>query len=455
MVAVKRINGSDGEAKQAAKREAKFLAEFAGAENVVRLFAAYRHQDSFTLHLELCETDLLGWMQSRRQAPGESVVREVAKQVAKAVDIVHAAGIVHRDIKPSNLLLKPDPGREFPFVVKLSDFGLAVREAEMDNLVCGTPQYMAPEVLMRRGPCTRSVDLYSLGTVLYHLRTKAPPVRGRSVCELQQKFSLPTPPTDRLYYPAGTSVAFRDLCNRLLSVEPLKRPTIAEVRTHPFLVEDAAATFVVVDLGLDSLREGGPDSLEQRAARRIASEALRVVTVLQQAVRRVTTAAGRRAVLGLCHAVLARAAAAVEAKVGREVCSATKALTAKLHSRRDHYVQFTGDADTLPAPHVQQAVLWRLQSMARSASERKQFKVADALTDLAADVERALPADTECSKALSGEAMSSVSPGPITATATAPIDIPTTRVRFCFSCGSRFTAKDRVCVCGEMRMFSF
>jgi hypothetical protein len=463
VVAVKRINGESGNTEENARREALYLTKFSKNTNIIHMYAAYKHDHIYTLYLEFCETDLLAWLRSRREPPGEGIIRSVAQQVARGIDAIHNQGVVHRDIKPSNLLLKSNRSELFPYIVKITDFGFAVEEDAMGSTVCGTPHNMAPEILMKRPNITRQVDLYSLGTVLYHLHTKAPPVRAVNINDLRQKFSMPTPPTDRLYYPINTSIVFKDLCNRLLRVDPIDRPSIADVRRHPFLTENETDTFVMVDKfnSLDSLVVGGTDTLEQQQARLIAINAIRVTCALKFSTVYILEPPTCRAVYRLAHTIATKALDDIAKRLGTEhVCKSTEARLKTLRNNLALFSTLAGDGtcDTEVGQSIHKTLLCRLEKMNQIASDNKQYKVADALSQLAEDIECSLPVDIECSKMLSGNPLSSLEiPNFTSAVATAtPINIPSggNPYRFCINCGTRFQRQHQICSCGEIRGFS-
>lgn len=135
----------------------------------------------------------------------------VIAQVADALAVVHAAGIVHRDIKPANVLMS-DRGPQ------LTDFGIAVAgdatsRLTRDGSLVATPSYASPEQLEGR-PATAKSDIFSLGVVLYELIT------GR----------LPFPDTYRTHPPDPVGDPALDaLLARVLSPEPDDRPGAAEL----------------------------------------------------------------------------------------------------------------------------------------------------------------------------------------------------------------------------------
>lgn len=90
--------------------------------------------------------------------------------MAKAIDYLHQKGIVHRDIKPENVLLDEN------FNVKLCDFGLScqIDSNELRTSVCGTEEYMSPEVFLRKG-YSKKVDIWCMGILFYEMLMGLPP----------------------------------------------------------------------------------------------------------------------------------------------------------------------------------------------------------------------------------------------------------------------------------------
>ena len=108
----------------------------------------------------------------------------ILSAVCRAVHAAHQQGVLHRDLKPSNIMLDED---DHPHI---TDFGLAKRDSDNENLtrtgaVLGTPAYMAPEQAGgMRGNVGPVSDVYSLGSVLYHMLTGRPPFQGESPVDI-------------------------------------------------------------------------------------------------------------------------------------------------------------------------------------------------------------------------------------------------------------------------------
>jgi len=196
----------------------------------------------------------------------EDRARNFFHQVLSALDYCHRRRVVHRDLKPENLLLD-DAGD-----IKVADFGLSTvvspfASSNSLSSVCGTPEFNAPEVFRAReagdsgyGP---SVDVWSLGVILYEMVTGNLPFRATGKRPLEQviragKFSVP----------AHVSPEARDLLRAMLIVDPRERATLAEVQRHPWLGGEADDDLRdLSDEGEDACTEEPPSRAEGLAHR--------------------------------------------------------------------------------------------------------------------------------------------------------------------------------------------
>ena len=148
----------------------------------------------------------------------EAEARDVIAPIFDALIYCHALGIVHRDIKPENLLFNR---RDFNrAVIKVSDFGLArfVDEEKLATTTCGTPGYVAPEVLEQR-PYNQSCDFWSVGVVLFILLSGGPPFYNPDQFEMFEKIKQAEYSFEALSW-QGVSAEAKDLITKLLVADP-------------------------------------------------------------------------------------------------------------------------------------------------------------------------------------------------------------------------------------------
>ncbi|KAK7359212.1 hypothetical protein VNO77_01162 [Canavalia gladiata] len=153
----------------------------------------------------------------------EEVARNYFQQLISAVEFCHARGVFHRDIKPENLLLDHNGN------LKVSDFGLSavsdqIRQDGLFHTFCGTPAYVAPEVLARKGYDGAKVDIWSCGVVLFVLMAGYLPFHDRNVMAMYKKIYKGEFRCPRWFSPELIS-----LLSRLLDTNPQTRISIPEI----------------------------------------------------------------------------------------------------------------------------------------------------------------------------------------------------------------------------------
>lgn len=161
----------------------------------------------------------------------EDDVRIIISRLADAVAYLHEQGIVHRDLKPENILLSTEDPEDI-YNIKVMDFGLATCKdsSTMIENICGTPFYMAPEVVDNLG-YSQQCDIWSIGIMMYLLL-----VGYKKECEvlLHQMIS-----NGKIEFPdeywKNISIGAKNLVENLLKFDPAQRITAKEILQHPWI----------------------------------------------------------------------------------------------------------------------------------------------------------------------------------------------------------------------------
>lgn len=162
----------------------------------------------------------------------EDIARSYFQQLICAVDFCHSRGVYHRDLKPENLLLD-EKG-----ILKVTDFGLsALAECKHhDGLLhttCGTPAYVAPEVISRRGYDGAMADIWSCGVILFVLLAGFLPFHDTNLMEMYRKISKA-----KYKCPNWFPNEVRRLLSRILDPNPSTRISMAEIMENPWFMKN-------------------------------------------------------------------------------------------------------------------------------------------------------------------------------------------------------------------------
>ncbi|KAL3721515.1 hypothetical protein ACJRO7_033935 [Eucalyptus globulus] len=201
--------------------------------NIIRLLRVLQANGCIYMVLEFCAGgDLASYV--RLHGPvGEETARRFMQQLGAALEILHSYHMVHRDLKPQNILLS---GSEEDKVLKVADFGLSrtLQPGCTTDIVCGSPLYMAPEVLLFQ-KYDDKVDMWSIGAILFELLNGRPPFCGPTNVQLLRSIkSSKSLPFSHLVLPELHPDCI-DICSRLLSVNPVNRLSFEEFYRHRFL----------------------------------------------------------------------------------------------------------------------------------------------------------------------------------------------------------------------------
>ena len=218
--------------KQRAK--VKLLSEIAihktlGHERVVRYINHFDDADFVYIILELCPNQTLNDMLKKKRRFTEPEAMFYIYELVQGLIYLRNERVIHRDLKLGNLFLGPE------MELKIGDFGLAAKldyDEEKKTTICGTPNYIAPEILdnHQKGHSFQ-VDVWSLGVVMFTMLVGKPPFEDVDVKSTYQRirdnaYAFP----DTLYI----SSTAKNLIQSILRHDPKSRPTILEILKHPW-----------------------------------------------------------------------------------------------------------------------------------------------------------------------------------------------------------------------------
>ncbi|XP_044983818.1 CBL-interacting protein kinase 29-like [Hordeum vulgare subsp. vulgare] len=162
-------------------------------------------------------------------ASARDLARHYFRQLVSAVRYCHSRGVYHRDIKPENLLLDGEGE------LKVADFGLgAIADGSLHHTLCGTPAYVAPEILSKQGHDPAKDDIWSCGVVLFVLAAGYLPFNDASLINMYRKIYA-----GRFCCPNWFSPALRHLLRRILDPNPATRIDMDGIMEHPWFCHGA------------------------------------------------------------------------------------------------------------------------------------------------------------------------------------------------------------------------
>ncbi|KAF9576257.1 hypothetical protein EC968_009819 [Mortierella alpina] len=209
-------------------------------ENLLRICEVFNETEFYYVVTELAPDGELFDQIIDKQKFTESETRHIFRQVLAGVQYLHERGVVHRDLKPENILVMDKE----TMTVKISDFGLAkmIGEQVFFNTICGTPSYVAPEVI-RNTQYGKGVDMWSLGVVLYICLCGFPPFSDDlappklRLQVLQSMYTFPSPYWD------DVSDEAVDFVQGLLAQNVEERLTVEDAFNHVWMtMEDDEGT---------------------------------------------------------------------------------------------------------------------------------------------------------------------------------------------------------------------
>eukprot|EP01022_Parablepharisma_sp_SALTPOND_P032959 TRINITY_DN87960_c2_g1_i1.p2 TRINITY_DN87960_c2_g1~~TRINITY_DN87960_c2_g1_i1.p2 ORF type:complete len:392 (-),score=18.53 TRINITY_DN87960_c2_g1_i1:626-1801(-) len=209
--------------------------------NIVAFEHFFEDSENVYILLEMCQNQTLNEMLRRRKRLTELEVQCYVWQTVEALKYLHSHKIIHREyfvlifrqiqnhsLKLGNLFLT-DKMEE-----KIGDFGLATKlefEGDRKRTVCGTPNYIAPEILDGKHGHSFEVDIWSLGVIIYTLLIGRPPFETNDVKTTYKRIRI-----NAYSFPDNVPISApaKDLITKILNLDPAKRLTLDQILEHPF-----------------------------------------------------------------------------------------------------------------------------------------------------------------------------------------------------------------------------
>ncbi|XP_053700267.1 serine/threonine-protein kinase PLK4 isoform X2 [Synchiropus splendidus] len=201
--------------------------------SILELYNYFEDSNYVYLVLEMCHNgEMSRYLKERKLSFSEEEARHFMHQIVKGMLYLHTHGILHRDLTLSNLLLTSNMN------IKIADFGLATQlklPSEKHFTMCGTPNYISPEVATRSAHGLES-DVWSLGCMFYAFLMGRPPFDTDTVKHTLSKVVL-----GEYEMPGHVSAEAQDLIQQLLQRDPAQRPSLSALLDHPFMTKSLLA----------------------------------------------------------------------------------------------------------------------------------------------------------------------------------------------------------------------
>ncbi|XP_066290148.1 serine/threonine-protein kinase Nek11-like [Branchiostoma lanceolatum] len=212
-----------------AMHEAKLLSKL-DHPGIVKFHDSFLEKENFCIVTEFCEggdlDNVFSEYRKQKTTPAPEQVLEWFIQLLLAVQHMHQRKVLHRDLKARNIFMKNN-------VIKVGDFGISrilMGTSDMATTFTGTPYYMSPEVLKHEGYNSKS-DIWSIGCILYELCWMKHAFEGQSLMGVMYKIVEGKMPSLPDTYPKELN----DILARILTKDPTKRPSAADLLTTPYL----------------------------------------------------------------------------------------------------------------------------------------------------------------------------------------------------------------------------
>ncbi|KAJ6241832.1 protein kinase [Anaeramoeba flamelloides] len=215
-------------ARERLVREVKIL-KIVEHPHIVRLLEFLQDEKNWYIVTEYLEHGELFDFIVAHEKLTETTARRFFREIISGIEYCHKLGIVHRDLKPENLLL------DHNHRVKIIDFGFSnfALPNQLLETPCGSPHYVAPEIILGKGYDGEKCDIWACGVILYVLLVGALPFKNKNP-QLLMKQIL----SGRYFVPNFMSHEAKDLISRMIELNPNERITIEEIQKHTWFTNN-------------------------------------------------------------------------------------------------------------------------------------------------------------------------------------------------------------------------
>jgi serine/threonine protein kinase len=248
MVAIKSISKeylTDEQSKHKVMQEFSILKQLRHP-SVIRFYETFESTKHILFVMELCAGgDLLNYVRKRKRLK-ENMAKSIFKHLIEGLEHCHSRSILHRDIKLDNVLLNGVGD------IKICDFGVSkiVKKCVRMTEQCGTPAYIAPEILRDKGYEGFGVDIWSAGVALFAMLYGTVPFKANNMKELHKMIMK-----GKYNLKEDISIEARDLLRRMLEVDPNKRISIDEIYNAKWFEDIDETLCLFSDQEKDTIRK--------------------------------------------------------------------------------------------------------------------------------------------------------------------------------------------------------
>lgn len=197
-------------------------------KHIVRFYHYFEDKENIYILLEHCSRRSMAHVLKARKVLTEPEVRYYLRQIVSGLKCLHDQGILHRDLKLGNFFINE------AMELKIGDFGLAAKLEPVEQrsrTICGTPNYLSPEVLNKQGHGCES-DIWALGCVMYTMLLGRPPFETTNLKETYRCIK-----EARYTMPSSLSISARQLIASMLAKNPEDRPSLDDILQYDFLTQ--------------------------------------------------------------------------------------------------------------------------------------------------------------------------------------------------------------------------